>query len=231
MTNEETAKQSRRVTAIIDAIGFNKRGLMQAANYYGRQGMFHEREFAAAASTGTAAHKMIERHLLGQEQVDVDSDPFASQFERDAVPLFGAWLEWFNRQAVVASHIERMLWCDLVSVRGTPDLIAKVNGIPSIVDWKFSSSTATKPEHWIQQAAYHMLYEHMHSQGLIDGPPTLAQSVIVVCDRKTLKVKSHEKTHAELVPFRDMFFAALAVVDCAAACGMKLKTDEVEVDD
>lgn len=112
-----------------------------------------------AAARGTTTHDLIERY--------VKDDGFEEAY-RSASPLgqylFGPLRDFAERSLGTVRCIEGQLFSHHLRTAGTVDMVAKVDGKLSVVDWK-SSLRAKKKEHihnyFKQEAAYAVMFEEM----------------------------------------------------------------------
>lgn len=113
------------------------------------------------ARRGTAVHRLLESHLLGQP---VDT--------KTIMPIH---LDLFQQvKTLLDAHLtdvylfEKAIYSDWLQLAGTPDLIGLWDGILSVIDFK--TATRRKQEshvqkHFLQTAAYKLLFDDtMHSQ-------------------------------------------------------------------
>lgn len=209
-------KEYRRVTEIIDALGFNRAALMGWANWLGTQGKSHKAESREAADLGTELHKWIERYW--RKEAQPVEDAFTTDKERKAAAMFEPWKKWRkeNLTPIEILHIEHRFRCDQTFITGSPDLIArtKQHGI-AVFDWKTSSDGKPKPEHWIQQGGYSVLIEQA---GIAQE-----RAVLVVVNKKTKKVEQFAKTMEQLQPWRELFWAAFHVVEAGEKVGLEVE--------
>jgi len=109
----------------------------------------HQRELAKAAEIGTQVHGYIEwslRKAMGQA---VPPEPRLSS---EAVVAFSHFQEWMITVHLKPLFIEQTIWSSAGGYAGTLDLLAEVNGVPTVIDFKTSS--AIYPEMSLQVAAY-----------------------------------------------------------------------------
>lgn len=125
-----------------------------------------DKEKAAAASIGTAAHALIEwqtRTMMGQDPGPELTVPDAALW---AVEV---WKEWAASVDFTPIHIEQVVHCPECGYAGTVDFIAKVNGVVTLGDYK--TGKAIYPEAFLQVNAYRHAADRC-------GMPT-AQGVII----------------------------------------------------
>jgi hypothetical protein len=82
---------------------------------------------------------------------------------------FMAWEDWKKSVNLKPVYVEQTVWSDRHGYAGTMDLLAHVNGVLTVLDWK--TGKAVYPEAHLQNAAYrHAIREMGHGdpqQGLI----------------------------------------------------------------
>ena len=103
----------------------------------------------SAADMGTYVHNWIEDFVNGKEPIH----PTNERLQR----VINDFLEWWNNTNVEVVHAERMLCSPKYMLAGTPDLICKVDGKLTIMDWKTGSGIY--PDMFLQMAAYAMMWE------------------------------------------------------------------------
>lgn len=108
------------------------------------------KDFAgSAADMGTYVHNWIEEFVNG-ENPDM---PTNERLQR----VINDFLEWWNNTNVEVIHAERMLCSPKYMLAGTPDLVCKVDGKMTIMDWKTGSGIY--PDMFLQLAAYALMWE------------------------------------------------------------------------
>ncbi len=136
----------------------NKPALVKWANNLGLQGIDSNKYVDNLADVGTLAHTMIMAYLKGEE---VDTSEY-SQTQIDlAENSFISYLEWAKSHKIEPILVEEPLVSEEYRFGGTPDLIAVVDGVNTLIDFK--TSKALYPEHNIQVAAYwSLVLEHSY---------------------------------------------------------------------
>jgi hypothetical protein len=193
----------RSVTETIDLLGVNKAPLMQWVAWCGREGLDWERYRDDAASLGSETHACIERALRGEDQPSIDADPFAPSTQREARYLFSAWLQWATGREFEIIAIEQKLQIANIRMHGTPDFVAREDGKVVLYDWKSSTKSKAKLEHWIQAAAYCIMLE--------DGGLDVDSVCIVTINKKTKIATGERKTMAELSTYRELWWCAHSI--------------------
>lgn len=125
------------------------------------------RDLSGAANIGSLAHRYLHAELsyragaiAERPTMTVQADPvLAPNFTQEMIDLAGAsvtaGLQFLDEHHVEPIMFERMMWSPTHGVVGTADLIAKVDGVLSVLDWKTSS--AIFPEYHLQTACYSMM--------------------------------------------------------------------------
>lgn len=149
-----------RVPGVTTFLGvLNKPALIKWANNLGLQGIDSTKYVDSLADVGTLAHSMILAHLK-KEELDT-SDYSQSQIDL-ASNSFLSYLEWEKHHKIEPILIETPLVSEEYRFGGTPDLLAKVDGVSTLIDFK--TSKAIYPEHLIQVSAYWgLILEHGHT--------------------------------------------------------------------
>jgi hypothetical protein len=126
----------------------------------------HTKELAKAGDLGSQAHSLIEWTLQASMMEQPGPSPKVSD---KATWAFMAWEDWKKSVNLKPVHIEQTVWSDRYGYAGTMDLLAYVNGVLTVLDWK--TGKAVYPEAHLQNAAYrHAIREMGHgdpAQGLI----------------------------------------------------------------
>lgn len=109
----------------------------------------HRNRKEGAADAGTYVHNWIEDYVNGKNP-DMPVSPVIQGVIKD-------FLQWHDRVRPEVVYAERMLCSPTHKLAGTPDLIARVDGKLTIMDWKTGSGIY--PEMFLQMAAYALMYE------------------------------------------------------------------------
>jgi hypothetical protein len=159
------------VTTIIGGnLGWNKGALIGWSRKMALQGIDPNKERDEAADIGTLAHALMEEHITltapHLEPVLVDKDLYSPVNLAKAEVAFLAFLSWVEQYNVDLTdprvQSEVRLVSEWLQYGGTLDLIAPVDDILSLVDFK--STNALYAEHRIQLAAYEWLYEETYGE-------------------------------------------------------------------
>ncbi len=110
----------------------------------------HERLSGEAADIGKQVHALIEhevRTMLGQPT----EPPTVTD---EALFIFAGWREWAKDVGLKPLRAEGRVFHRTAHYCGTFDLLAMVEGRPSILDWKAKKGDTIYPEMRLQSAAY-----------------------------------------------------------------------------
>lgn len=114
-----------------------------------------------AADIGSTVHFRLEAELYRRSGLPFEKPapaielPIALQSQADAA--FDAGCRYFDTRSLTLVESETPRWSRELQVVGTQDLIAYVDGVLSVCDFKTSS--ALRPTIWIQTAAYQRMFE------------------------------------------------------------------------
>ncbi len=140
------------VTTVVGLLA--KPQLIIWANRLGLQGIDSTKYADAMADIGTLAHYLIMCHLKGKETDTSDYSPNQVELAHNC---FASYLEWEKNHTLEPVIVETPLVSDDLQVGGTPDLYCKLNGIPTLMDFK--TGKALYPEHSYQVAGYRAILE------------------------------------------------------------------------
>ncbi len=124
----------------------------------------HQKELAKAGEIGTQVHALIEwniRQSLGQK---VGPEPKVLDKAQWA---FMSYQDWAQSVDLKPIFIEQMVFSRTHHYAGTMDLLAEVNGIVSLVDFK--SGKAIYAEAHLQNVAYQVALKEMGHQSAVKG--------------------------------------------------------------
>lgn len=117
-----------------------------------------QKELEKAAAIGSQAHSLVEWTLMGELGLDVGPAPPISPA---AALAFAAWQKWRETVHLKPVAVEQVVWSRTHGYAGTLDLLAEVNGVLSVLDWK--TGKAVYSEAHLQNAAYrHAIREMGH---------------------------------------------------------------------
>lgn len=150
----------------------------------------HQRELAKAGEIGSQAHALIEwrlRQMLGQT---VGPEPRVTDAAQWA---FMAWEDWAKSVNLKPKFIEQTVFSRTHRYAGTMDLLADVEGVSTLVDFKTGKSIYGEAH--LQNVAY--------QQALIEmGHQTPARGLIV----RLPKAQGDPAFEVAQVPTRDTLF-------------------------
>jgi hypothetical protein len=124
----------------------------------------HKRELDKAGEIGSQAHALIEwnlRQSLGQRMGPEPRVVDAAQW------AFMAFQDWANSVALKPLYIEQTVFSKMHGYAGTMDLLALVNGVPTLIDFK--TGKAIYAEAHLQNVAYQSALVEMGHAGAQGG--------------------------------------------------------------
>lgn len=130
----------------------NKPALIKWANNLGLRGIDSTRFVDDLADAGTLAHNMILAHFKDETPDFADFTEYNIELASNSFLSFKEWAKPFTIEPVLC---ETPLVSEQYRFGGTPDLLANVDGIATLLDFK--TGKALYPEHFIQVAAYRQL--------------------------------------------------------------------------
>lgn len=151
----------------------------------------HEKELAKGQEVGSQAHHYIEwltRKRMGQV---VGRAP---EITPDAERAVAAWVEWTQSVACEPLLVEEVVWSRTHEYAGTIDLVANINGVLTLVDYKTGKKVYR--EAFLQSAAYQVALEEL-------GHGRVEQAYIV----RLPKLVTDAPFEVVQVPERDALFA------------------------
>jgi len=116
----------------------------------------HQRELEKAGNIGSQIHALIEWWLLAHMLEKVGPCPEACDKAMWAYTRWQAWAKEVNLKPI---YVEQAVWSRAYGYAGTMDLLAEVNGVETVLDWK--SGKAVYPEAHLQNAAYRQAVREM----------------------------------------------------------------------
>ena len=158
----------------------------------------HQRELETAGNIGSEAHALIEwtlRDMLGQAQ---GKAPVVRAPARAAFVAFQSWASTVDLQPI---FVEQTVYSLNHAYAGTMDLLAKVDGKLTLIDWK--TSTRVYNEASLQNIAYQQAVQEM-------GHPTPERGLIIRLP-KTIQDKGFEVVDVPQWEASDLFPVFLAV--------------------
>jgi hypothetical protein len=145
--------------------------LLTLGNRLGKE-KAHTKELAKAGDIGTQVHNLVEWTLKGELMYDAGPSP---RIEDKAQWAFMAWQDWRKAVNLKPIAIEQVIWSRTHGYAGTLDLLAEVDGVLTVIDWK--TGKAVYPEAHLQNAAYRQAIREMGhgdpKQGLIVRLPKI----------------------------------------------------------
>jgi len=120
----------------------------------------HQQELLKAGEIGTQVHRLIEWRLRRDLGQVIGPEP---KVVDDAQWAFMAWEDWATSVALKPLFIEQTVFSLTHGYAGTMDLLAEVNGEPTLVDFK--TGKAVYAEAHLQNVAYQVALSEMgHGQ-------------------------------------------------------------------
>lgn len=146
-------KDGKRVPGVTTILGLlNKPALVPWANKLGLEGIDVRKYVDDKADIGTLAHLMIMSDLTNSPyEVSEYSKKQIDQAENAVLSYF----EWKKSKKVLPILVEEPLVSEVYGYGGTVDLLAEVDGVPTLIDFK--TGKAIYPEMMYQVAAYDRL--------------------------------------------------------------------------
>jgi len=160
----------------------------------------HRRTAMAAADIGTAAHKAIEWETRRRMDLGVAAHPLIPE---PSLLAYMAWEDWAKQVAFIPLTVEQRVCHWDAGYAGTVDVIATVNGILTLIDYK--TAKAIYDEAWLQLGAYHAALAWMASAGVFQGE--VPKRAMVVRLPKQLE---HPSTEIVEIPPGDLLAAGEA---------------------
>jgi hypothetical protein len=108
-----------------------------------------------SARRGTELHKILEKYLQNDESYTDIVSPLYRDFFLQVKPIVDARISY-------VVNIEAPLYSDKLKIAGTVDLVAYVDGVVSIVDWKNARRFKTKEDiegYFIQTWMYAKMFQ------------------------------------------------------------------------
>jgi len=140
------------VTTVLGVL--NKPALVPWANGLGLKGINVREYVDVLATIGTIGHDMICCH---NKRVPFDRKSHPDELIDKAENCFLSYLAWEKQHKVEPILCEAALVSEKYGYGGSVDMLALVDGVPTIVDYK--TGKAIYPEHIYQVSAYRQLLE------------------------------------------------------------------------
>ena len=143
----------KRVPSVTTILGIlDKPALLKWAYECGLNGEDYRKVRDKAADIGTIAHYMIECHLKNE---DPDLRDYSSDNIEKAKIAFNAFIDFEKAHTIKPILIEKQMISEKLKYGGTLDLIAEMDGLVQLIDFK--TSKGVYPEMIIQLSAYERL--------------------------------------------------------------------------
>jgi hypothetical protein len=157
------------------------------------------KELAKAGEIGSQVHKLIEWTLKGELCYEAGPSPKISDKAQWA---FMAWEDWRKSVKLKPLYVEQVVYSKEYSYAGTLDLVAEVNGVLTVIDWK--TGKAVYGEAHLQNAAYRHAFREMGhgspDRGLIVRLPKVeSDPEFEVVEAKPEESQFHTFFHAFMV--------------------------------
>ncbi len=146
-------KSGDRVPSVTTILGIlNKPALLDWAWQMGTQGLDYKAVRDSAGDIGTLAHYLILCDLKGEKP---DTSEYSSQDIAKAETCLIKYWDWQKGHKIEPIMLETPLISEQYQFGGTIDFFGKVDGQPTLLDFK--TSKAIYPEFFYQLAAYEQL--------------------------------------------------------------------------
>lgn len=219
-----TTSDGKRVPSVTTIISRFKdaTGLLFWANKLGMQGIEYTRALKMAADIGTIMHDLVEDFFHSQKVHNERDIQTMYQCKKElaikARRSFGAFQDWIAGVKLEVIRTELELSSDSHKFGGRMDLIGKVGGKISVVDWK--SANGVYQDYLIQLAAYGMLWDEkekeLHRIAKKSGKPKalvprlVEQYVLLRFDKETGDFHHHswqelEEAKKQFLLFREAY--------------------------
>ena len=201
-------KDGTRVPGVTTVLGvLNKPALVPWANKLGLQGIDTRKYVDKLASIGTLAHLIVQCRLTHMQP---DLTAFSAEEIEKAGNSVRSYEAWEAKHTLAPVACERQIVSEIHHFGGTLDLIAVVDGILTLVDFK--TGKAIYDEHLHQLAAYLMLAE---------------EAGFAVQEARILRIgRTEDEGFEEIVrpakafePHREMFMHCLGIYRLKQALG------------
>lgn len=152
----------------------------------------HNKKRDKAADAGTYVHNWIEDFVNGENP--------AMPINADLKRVINDFLEWWEKLDIEVISSEQVFCSPTRMLAGTADLVCKVDGKLTIMDWKTGSGIY--PEMFMQMAAYALMWEEEH-------PDQPIERLHVV--NASLKNMFQDQYREDIQLFKDAYLEALAL--------------------
>jgi hypothetical protein len=109
----------------------------------------HTKALRKAGEIGSDLHSLIEWGLRGELCQKVGPSP---QIGPEAQIAYASWQKWRQKVNLKPIWVERTVWSTQYGYAGTADLLALVDGVETLLDWK--TGRAVYAESHLQNIAY-----------------------------------------------------------------------------
>jgi hypothetical protein len=147
----------------------------------------HTKEMAKAGDIGSQAHSLIEWNLKASLMYEAGPSPHVSD---KATWAFMAWEDWKKSVDLKPVFVEQTVFSETHGYAGTMDLLAYVNGVLTVLDWK--TGKAVYPEALVQNAAYRHALREMGQGDPVQGLIVRLPKVETDPDFQVVKVEQPE---------------------------------------
>lgn len=146
-------------TTVLGQLGWNKAPLMYWAWNEGMEGRDYKKSQKGAASIGTLAHELVEKHIRG---VEFHREDYPPKLYPKAKKAFDAFEEFVRNQRVTFVDTEMNLVSPTLRVGGTPDAIG-LDSEDRLSLWDWKAANGVYAEYLMQGAVYIYLWEETHN--------------------------------------------------------------------
>lgn len=165
---------------------FTKQGIIEWRKRVGEQEA--NRISAQATGRGTSLHKVCERYIDNEEDYFKDSMP-------NVRGMFNSIKHILDERIGLVYMQEVPLYSDHLRLAGRVDLIAKFDGVPSIIDFKTASRKKESDQitdYYEQEAAYAIMFEERTSKPIVN-----LVTIMAVENGEPLVFKEHRDNYAQ----------------------------------
>lgn len=196
------------VTTIIKSSlgGWGLQGLMNWAAKQAREGLDHNKTRDEAGTIGTIVHLMIE-NFINEAEDDPGMESYSDEDIAKAQVPFESFLAWYTQNDIQFLSTEQQMTSLIHGFGGTCDAVAKINGKPTIIDYK--SSKDIYPTVLAQLGGYSILLEETQKQIIMDG--------VVIHIGKEGQFGIYVFKHEDLYQGRTLFHHACSVYKMKSA--------------
>ena len=150
------------------------------------------KELAKAGEIGSQVHALIEWSLKAELLHDAGPSPRISD---QAQWAYMAWQNWRRRVHLKPLYVEQVVYSSEYGYAGTLDLVAEVNGVLTVLDWKTGKGVYNEAH--LQNAAYRQAWREMKQgdpkQGLIVRLPKNVEDPEFEVEVEVVEAKPEEE--------------------------------------